>query len=304
MRNTILLSCILLFYFTLGKTAVLNSSLFLEDTVPPKISCFNYALTQNIKSTGFAQVNAKDLILTAVDDETAAEQLRFYFDGNPKVSSKLFGCNTLARESTSTLIELKITVEDLSGNQAHCISPLLITDPLEICPSDPGLSNYSLKIEIMPYKTNSIFDANISVVGPNFSQSFSGQSVQIEFLDPGKYEVCIEKNDDPINGVSTADIYKIRRHILGIEEFTDLYQYIAADVNNSCSITASDMSEIKKLLFGTIDKFRHKDSWQFVPVNFSPPNPTDCTFSKCWDIEIKDRNVQLEFAAIKIGDVR
>ncbi len=69
-----------------------------------------------------------------------------------------------------------------------------------------------------------------------------------------------------LNGVSTFDIASINAHILGIQNrvFTSPYQYIAADVNNSGTVSSFDMFLIKKLILGLADTFP-AGSWRYVP---------------------------------------
>ena len=66
--------------------------------------------------------------------------------------------------------------------------------------------------------------------------------------------------------MTTADIVKIQKHILGQEDLNSPYKLIAADVNRSQSITAADISEIRKLILGTTERFKSVPSWVFVPT--------------------------------------
>jgi hypothetical protein len=58
------------------------------------------------------------------------------------------------------------------------------------------------------------------------------------------------KNDDPLNGVSTLDLIRIQKHLLGLTPFTSPYEFIAADANRSSSVTALDLIELRKLILG------------------------------------------------------
>ncbi|MEI2693645.1 MAG: redoxin domain-containing protein [Saprospiraceae bacterium] len=64
----------------------------------------------------------------------------------------------------------------------------------------------------------------------------------------------MNQSDDPINGVTTADIVHIQRHILGLQQLNNL-QRAVADVNGSSTITAADVSEIRKLILGVTSGF-------------------------------------------------
>ena len=62
----------------------------------------------------------------------------------------------------------------------------------------------------------------------------------------GNYVVTPSKDADPLNGVTTYDLVLISKHILGIEALPSPYKMIAADINNSGSISTIDMVELRK----------------------------------------------------------
>lgn len=93
----------------------------------------------------------------------------------------------------------------------------------------------------------------------------------------------------PFNGVTSFDLVLISKHILGLEPFTDPYNFIAADANNSGSITTFDITTIRKVILGIEDNFPGDRSWRFVPNlctgtqafldQFNDNNPFDALFT-------------------------
>jgi hypothetical protein len=65
--------------------------------------------------------------------------------------------------------------------------------------------------------------------------------------------------------LSILDIVLIRRHILGEEELPKPYYWIAADVNNTGSISTLDLIQIQRVILGVSDRFGNVPSWRFVP---------------------------------------
>ena len=55
------------------------------------------------------------------------------------------------------------------------------------------------------------------------------------------YTITPQLNADYLNGVSTFDLVLISKHILGVQPLDTPYKMIAADVNNSKSITTLDL---------------------------------------------------------------
>lgn len=103
------------------------------------------------------------------------------------------------------------------------------------------------------------------------------------------YTLSLEKNSDPVNGVTTLDIVIISKHILGIDTFTTDYQHIAADVNRSGAVTTFDLVQIRQLILGINDSFSNAPSWVFDPAEVNLTSLTELG--------------TLSFTGIKIGDL-
>ena len=99
---------------------------------------------------------------------------------------------------------------------------------------------------------------------------------------------------------------KIQKHILGQEVITSPYKLIAADVTNNGKITASDISEIRKLILGVTSKFATVESWTFVPKSYVFADPTQPWGAPRTATEVfgnaKEEKV-CDFVAIKMGDL-
>ncbi|MDX2133961.1 MAG: hypothetical protein SFV52_04220 [Saprospiraceae bacterium] len=90
----------------------------------------------------------------------------------------------------------------------------------------------------------------------------------------------------PLNGVSSFDLVLIREFILGLTPASP-YQMIAADANNSGTLTGSDITALRKLILGITDEIP-AGSWRFVPriatgtplfaTQFNDGNPFDAIY--------------------------
>jgi len=65
--------------------------------------------------------------------------------------------------------------------------------------------------------------------------------------------------------LTVADILRIRAHILAMQELPKPYNWIAADVNNSGTITTTDIIQIQRVILGLTDGFGNIPPWRFVP---------------------------------------
>ncbi|MFK7771302.1 MAG: T9SS type A sorting domain-containing protein [Saprospiraceae bacterium] len=128
-----------------------------------------------------------------------------------------------------------------------------------------------------------------------------------EDLNPNEsFAVDFEKNTNPWNGVTTQDIVAIRKHILGLEYLDSPYKLLAADVNNSGSITGLDMALIRSLILLNILEFPTNPSWKIIDGNYVFPDPTQpwgssIPISLTIDNINEDRSYNL--IGIKMGDV-
>lgn len=123
---------------------------------------------------------------------------------------------------------------------------------------------------------------------------------------PGQYNYRMVKNSQSRDGISTKDIVMIQRHILGIDRFQDTAQNIAADVNFNFQITASDITEIRRIILGIKETFSIAKPWYFLRQDWRtvaiPNRPIA-------DIEFKGVNISnfpitnVNIFALKMGDV-
>lgn len=118
------------------------------------------------------------------------------------------------------------------------------------------------------------------------------------------YELTPTKVDGVTEGVTTLDILKIQKHILGVEKMVDAAQLRAGDVNNDHNISALDMIQIRKVILGLTDVFPLKDSWEFLDRKY-PLTKADVYIIPT-RIELKELSgdkMHNNFRAIKTGDV-
>lgn len=138
-----------------------------------------------------------------------------------------------------------------------------------------------------------------TVTGANGEFAFSaerGQAIQ----------VVAQKNDAPLNGVTTFDLIVISKHILGIQTFDSPYEYIAADVNKSGTVSAYDLVQLRRLILNIVTEFPDNESWRFVDAayTFTTDTPLQENFKEVIDINNHQADkMDANFIAVKIGDL-
>ncbi len=295
---------------TLGTYSSLefNRTQPVQDTTPPVVNCNTGANILSLPASGCILIWAKDLDRGSIDDITPGNKLKFYLNGDPGKPNIQICCSDFlsAGACDEYTLNLEMWVEDEAGNKSVCKTTVFIQDDLDACSCQS--SGFSIK-GFIGNRCNTRSEANLKLTGPNnYSRTSFGPYIRYYELLTGPYQLCLERNDYPLNGVSTADIVKIQRHILGIEYFNQSTQILAADVNNSSTITTADITEIRKLILGVKSAFSKVPSWIFVPSD-SLLNPARLPHVNdykdgCWNFELKNTSLDsLNFTSIKMGDV-
>ncbi|MEQ1746427.1 MAG: cohesin domain-containing protein [Saprospiraceae bacterium] len=219
--------------------------------------------------------------------------------------------NGCVKGATTTFIETTYIL--VNNSSVHCIPPVETPTGFPQCgpaitgrlatAAGSGLEDATVKI-----KAATCASANCTGACPDKTTS-SAQTGTFGFCsicaNCDKFDVVPEKNNDPLNGVSTFDLVLINKHVLGTEPFNSPYKIIAADANKSKSVTTFDIVVLRKLILGIFSQFPDNTSWRFVDANFSFPNPVN-PFQTIFPESIlclAPPATGLDFVAVKVGDV-
>ena len=164
--------------------------------------------------------------------------------------------------------------------------------------------------EILTQDLEPIEDVEVELMGSPFEEVMTTNLGTYAFpsmpYGEGQYTIIPTKDGDYLNGVTTLDIIMIQKHILRIEEFDSPYDHIAADVNNSKTITSLDLIELRKMILGINDRFSNNTSWRMIDRNFSfvdPDNPLTNGFPEDYNIASFETDMNIGFVGVKVGDI-
>ena len=161
-------------------------------------------------------------------------------------------------------------------NKDFCITSVVFTDNTGNC-DHSGSVVYEGKI--LTYHEDAVeavivtLSNGTEIVSSMTTADNGNYVLVVPQIDDQRYTIQPKRFDQPRNGVSTLDLVRIQKHLLGKELFDSPYQYIAADANNSESISAIDLIEIRKLILGIYTEFPANESWRFVDKNYHMTNP-------------------------------
>lgn len=232
-------------------------------------------------------------------------EVSFSTDINDK--SRTFTCDNLGENTVN--IYASIVLPDGTILQDYCTASLTIQDNNDVC---DGGNSQAIKVNVQGKITNesnaSFNAAAVQLEGGelNTTTDNSGLYAFNDMPTGGAYKVIPTKDGNDVNGVTTLDIILIQKHILGLQELPTPYKIIAADVNNDNKITGSDIVQLRKLILGIISENQYLDAWRFVDKNYNfvdKENPLLEDFTEAYDIDKLTSNMNIDFVALKVGDV-
>jgi hypothetical protein len=105
------------------------------DCKQPTPYCKTGIITVVMPATGEICVWASDLDDGSSDNCTERENLKFYFNGDPNMTSYCVNCDTFEARGADDkiLIDVEVWVEDEEGNTDYCITTIEFQDNLDTC---------------------------------------------------------------------------------------------------------------------------------------------------------------------------
>ena len=136
--------------------------------------------------------------------------------------------------------------------------------------------------------------------GDTIAQTY-GSSYSFPTYEGLDFRIVPYRTTNNFNGISVFDIVLLARHIQGVQTLNSPYKIIAADVNNSGSLTILDIITIRKRILAYIEQWPELPDYRFVHWGYifpDPYNPWLETFP-----EEGTNLYQNDFVAVKLGDL-
>jgi hypothetical protein len=290
----------------------------LEDCKQPSPVCINGLSTVVMPIGGQVTIWAKDFNASSFDDCTPAAALLYSFSGDTYQPSFTYDCDNVPAFGVELSVQIWVadggTDDNCNGqiswnerNKDYCTTTIVITDNANVCGDTTGSI---LAGEVLTEDVISVEKVGVSINAPGhvFPTYVTTQNGVYNFNNvvlPGSFTINAERNDAHRNGVSTLDLVKIQKHLLGIELMDSPYDLIAADADNSQKVSAFDLVELRKLILGIYSELPANQSWRFVDKSFQFADVTNpWPFSESISMSAMTGNeMDKDFVAIKVGDV-
>jgi hypothetical protein len=292
----------------------------IKDGIKPTPVCHDN-LALSLGANGQAMLMARQVDAGSFDNCSAGNKLKFRvqvpaptqgtaFDITKTDTMYTFFCPSnkpVGDTSTFTTYTIGLWVGDESDNWDYCETVVVVQDNMKMC---PAISTKSIAGSIISLDNKPMEKVTIALSGNGLMTAQTDINGAFSFNNlpaNGNYELSVEKNDFPLNGVSTYDLVLITKHILGVNPFQLPTQYIAADVNKSGTVTAADIVELRKMVLGIQAGFSKNTSWRFIERNnsYSVANVTS------WLANLPNKKAYFglatipaaDFTAVKTGDI-
>lgn len=273
----------------------------INDCKKPTVVCKQ--LIVEIMQTGEITVMAEQFKESGTSDNcTAEDDLVYSFSALVFDDELTLTCDNIGDNS------LEMWVTDQAGNQDFCTTNLIVQDNMGACSVDTLVVN--LGGQISNWESESVENVSIELSGSQsvVAQTDIGGVYHFDNIYGGfDYTITPSFNESHSNGVSTFDLVLLSRHILGIQTLDSPYKLIAADANNTGTLTVSDMVEVRKIVLHINEVFPSNNSWRFVESGYvfpDPANPFSPIFPELTNVNnLTDDMMTGNFTAIKIGDL-
>ncbi|HEX5626059.1 MAG TPA: HYR domain-containing protein, partial [Saprospiraceae bacterium] len=273
------------------------------DTITPEVTCRK--VVKKIRDDGCARFNSQEFIVRIGDNCTDSARIMTSFNRNNFMDTiRVFCCDSIRNYEYTAAVT--VYFKDEAGNIDSCQTLLQAVDEDTIC--GPTFTSVikglvkSRKLTRMPGVEVMLNDGLMGMAATRSDGSYGFY----DMANGGSYGLKAQHDLNPTNGVSTADIIHIQRHILGTVPFTDPLKFVAADVNNNRRITAADIVEIRKLVLGKTDRFAAVPSWKFLLSDYTfrdLEDPLSEDYKMEYTINKLNRNFYVDFTGVKMGDV-
>jgi hypothetical protein len=179
----------------------------------------------------------------------------------------------------------------------------------KVAEANPGTCKVTISGGVFTELDTPVAGVTVTLTGDDSLVAITGNDGLYSFaVEPGgNYVITPSKNNDVriANGVSTLDILIMQRHVLALDLFASPYKIIAADGNETGSVTTLDIVLSRSVILGNSVSYPIGRLWEFANSDFIFPNPqSPLPFEKSRSyFNVLSDITKQDFIGIKLGDV-
>jgi hypothetical protein len=283
-----------------GNSTSCSFPFLISDCGNPSPVCPN-AINIELAADATVTLNASQINMSSTTDVCSDNTyLTTSFSIDIDDTSRTYSCANVGPANILT-----IYVTDPEGNQGSCTTTIEVQDNMNICPS-----NLMIAGAVATEQGEMVEQVMVEVEGIEMIETSTDEVGHYEYENGAfgqDYSLTPQSADDWGNGITTWDIIPIRKHILNTEPLNSPYQLIAADVNNSGTVTTADAIILRSFILQLTTEFPNNTSWRYVDADYAFPEPTNPwleTFPEEVNLQtLSEDAMQNNFIAVKIGDM-
>ncbi|MDF1697376.1 MAG: T9SS type A sorting domain-containing protein [Saprospiraceae bacterium] len=238
-----------------GNVRSCSSEFFVEDNKPPTPYCLNFTgTTINGEEHGVVAVPASFFSLDAIDNCSSKDNIQLSFSENVDDTVVELECGDAGFRP------FRIYYTDEAGNQDFCEVFMLVFD------NGSCFGKYAPSGKITRPNGTPIDGASAYLMeGEEIISQIESDAVgYFNFGEQAlmeSYEATVKKENADIENVDIDDFILMRSALLGLTSL-DVYQRVAADVNNDFIFDINDLYEFRDILTGVSEL---EEKWSFIP---------------------------------------
>ncbi|RMG83545.1 MAG: hypothetical protein D6714_09515, partial [Bacteroidetes bacterium] len=279
-----------------GNSSACTFDISVKDCKKPTPYCVNGLVVELGQDAQF-ELHARDLDAGSFDN--CPGDLKLSFTTNVTDTLRILDCFDLGE------IIITLWVTDAAGNQDFCETFVFVQDNMGACMGPPLIAG-----TIENETGQGINQVEVHLNGdPDsvFTTSSDGHFIFENLTLGNDYTVSPTKTVNYLNGVTTYDLVLISRHILGTIQLSSPYKILAADVNQSKSVSTSDLVQIRRLILHLDTAFANSPSWRFMDKDFVFDDPQNPFLNDIPEVlsfnDLADEITDADFIGWKVGDV-
>lgn len=273
---------------------------YISDCGNPSLVCPN-AINIELATDATVTLYASQINLSSATDACSDNaDLIASFSSDINDISRIYSCADVGPSNVLT-----IYITDPTGNQGTCTTTIEVQDNMNICPS-----NLMIAGAVATEQGEMVEQVMVALEGVEMTETSTDELGHYEYENGTfgqDYSLTPQSADDWANGITTWDIIPIRRHVLNTELINSPYQLIAADVNNSGSVTTADAIILRSFILQLTTEFPNNTSWRYIDADYTFPEPINPwleNFPEKVNLQILSADaMQNNFIAVKVGDM-
>ncbi|MBV6472573.1 MAG: hypothetical protein JPMHGGIA_00830 [Saprospiraceae bacterium] len=280
-----------------------TTTVIVLDLENPAVVC--KILFINMNPNDSIKLTARELLDDYNDNCTDAGDLQIAFSSsNFSDTCRFITCADL--QTIPDTFFFTVFVRDSSGNIGSCIARVHVFDPNNHCTTAIRIGDVSGMVKAGPGKPMAGVRIRLEGQGGERITSSDGKYLFKSIVTNQPYTLHPSCNEHWTEGISALDILMLQKHILGLEEFDQPIQWIAADVDRNGRLSGADISWMRRLILGKVQSVPSNESWRFVDERYaftSRDNPLAEIFPEHLQLQGFWQDTAVNFRAVKVGDI-